>query len=58
MMNVTAQEQSHHTSRLEQMQVVFTWFRFGLNFHIHKRCIIPGSFEVFCSETEKWKELK
>lgn len=58
MMNLAIEEQSHNSSRLEQMQVVFTWIRFGLNFHIHKRGIIPSSFEVFYSETEKWEELK
>ena len=58
MMNLAIEEHSHNSSRLEQMQVVFTWLRFGLNFHIHKRGIIPSSFEVFYSETEKWEELK
>ena len=58
MMNLAIEEKSHNSSRLEQMQVVFTWIRFGLNFHIHKRGIIPSSFEVFYTETEKWEELK
>ena len=58
MMNLAIEEQSNNSSSLEQMQVVFTWIRFGLNFHIHKRGTIPSSFEVFYKDAEKWEELK